>query len=239
MSNDPFKRHDISHLSPSSLNTWRASPGIWALRYLGKVKDDSSPSMLRGTAVENGFTALLRGEKLEAATDAALQSYDMNVQGEISEERDLIAPMLEQCLKWQAPGPLNASQMKVEHWFDGLPVPVIGYLDFAFEGIDVDLKTTKACPSTPRSDHVRQVSLYRAARMRRGGLLYVTGKRSQYFDIDDKLMDNALYELKADALSLMSFLARFDTAREVIQSLPMDRSHFMFPTQPINYLLAG
>jgi hypothetical protein len=242
MSNDPFKRHGIEHLSPSALNTWRASPGIWALRYLGKIRDDGNAAMWRGSAVENGLAAIFRGTKLEEATDIAHQAFDLNAQGEIAEdisaERELIAPMLKQCLLWMPPSPLNAAQLKVEHWVEGLPIPIVGYLDFAFEGIDVDLKTTKACPSTPRSDHIRQVALYRAARNRRGGVLYVTGKRSQYFEIDNQLMDNALYELKADALSLMSFLARFDTAREVIQSLPMDRSHFMFPTQPINYLLA-
>lgn len=233
MSNDPFKRHGIEHLSPSSLNTWRASPGIWALRYLGKIKDDSNPSMLRGTAVENGFSALLRGSKLDAAVDLAHQNYDLNVQGEISEERDLIEPMLKQCLLWPVPGPINATQIKVSYQFDSLPVPIVGYLDFAFDGIDVDLKTTKSCPSAPRSDHVRQVALYRVARKRRGGVLYVTGKRHQYFEIDSQMMENAIDELHADALSLMSFLGRFQTAREAIQCLPMDRSHFMFPTKPI------
>jgi hypothetical protein len=34
MSNDPFARHGIKHLSPSSLNMWRNSPGIWTLKYL-------------------------------------------------------------------------------------------------------------------------------------------------------------------------------------------------------------
>lgn len=237
MSNDPFKRHGIEHLSPSALNTWRASPGVWALRYLGKMRDDGNAAMWRGTAVENGMAALLRGTNLEAATSAAHQSFDMNAAGEvaeeITEERALIAPMLKQCLLWNAPSPLNASQLKVEHWFEDVSVPVIGYLDFSFEGIDVDLKTTKACPSSPRSDHVRQVSLYRVARKRNGGILYVTGKRQQYFDIDSQSMEMALNDLHADALSLMSFLSRVDSAREAIQSLPMDRSHFMFPTKPV------
>lgn len=245
MSNDPFSRHGIKHLSPSALNTWRASPGIWALRYLGNIKDDGNAAMWRGSAVENGLAAIFRGAKLEEAIDIAEQAFDLNAQGEIAEEisaeRDLIAPMLKQCLHWTPPSAFNAAQLKVEHYFEGLSVPVIGYLDFAFDGIDVDLKTTKACPSSPRSDHVRQVALYRVARRRHGGILYVTGKRHQYFEIDSQMMENALNELHADALSLMSFLARFQTAREAIQCLPMDRSHFMFPTKPIptDLLMAG
>jgi hypothetical protein len=63
---------------------------------------------------------------------------------------------------------LSASSLNLwmaNHWFDRVPVPLVGYLDFAFTAdIDIDLKTTRACPSWPRGNHVRQVALYRAAR---------------------------------------------------------------------------
>ena len=233
MSNHPFERFGISHLSPSSLNCWRASPGVWALRYLSKIRDDGNAAMWRGSAVEAGMAALLRGAKLDEATTLALQSFDLNSQGDITgelgSERDLIEPMLTECLKWQAPSALNATQLKIEHWFEHIPIPVIGYLDLAFDGIDVDLKTTKACPSSPRPDHVRQVSLYRASRERLGGLLYVTAKRHAYFPVDDDMMARGLSDLESDALSLMNFLSRCDDRRAAIKSLPMDVDHFMFP----------
>lgn len=240
-----FARFSIDHLSPSSLNLWRSAPGVWALRYIAKIKDDGSPAMWRGTAVENGLAALLRGRTLDSATTIAHQSFDLNAKDypdDATEERDLIAPMVEQCSRWKAPSTLNATQLRVEYFFDPIPVPIVGYLDFGFEGIDIDLKTTKACPSTPRADHVRQVSIYRAARNRSGGLLYVTGKRHQYFGVDDDAMNEALSELHADALSLNNFLARCDAREDVLRSLPVDYDHFRAPKVKIplsEILLAG
>jgi hypothetical protein len=238
-----FQRFGIEHLSASSLNLWHASPGIFALRYLAKIKDDGNSAMWRGSAVENGLAVLLHGQPLDSAIEHAHQAFDLNAQGVIDDdgERELIAPMLEQCSKWKAPSDLLSTQLKIEHWFDPVPIPVIGYLDFSFENIDIDLKTTKACPSTPRSDHVRQVSIYRAARNKAGGLLYVTNKRHAYFDVPDDAMNEALSELHADALSLNNFLARCETRDDALKSLPVDWSHFQAPKTkvPLAEILAG
>lgn len=244
MTSNSFTRHGISHLSASSLNLWRSAPGVFALRYLAGIKDAGNASMWRGSAVENGMAALLRGADITQACSIAYQAFNMNAQGEdeADAERNLIYPMLAECQKWKPPGPLNAAQLKVEHWLEDVPIPVIGYLDFAFDGIDIDLKTTKACPSTPRPDHVRQVSLYRAARGRNGGVLYVTAKRHAYFDIDDDMMERALGDLQADALSLSNFLARCDTKEDALRSLPMDWEAFQAPKIKVplaQILLAG
>jgi hypothetical protein len=241
-----FQRFGIDHLSPSSLNLWRSGPGIWVLRYIGKLKDGGNAAMWRGTAVEQGFAALLRSKDLGMAKTVAENSFHLNSRGEISDEidaeRDLIDPMLEQCLRWKQPSDLNATQIKVEHWFDPLPIPVVGYLDFAFEETDVDLKTTKTCPSKPRADHVRQVSLYRAARSRQGGLLYVTDKRHAYFPVDDDMMERALGDMHSDALSLNNFLARCETREDALRSLPVDWDHYQAPKVKVpleQILLAG
>ncbi len=192
---------------------------------------------------------MLRGQHLEKALDVAYATFDLNARerkadlnlGDITPEADLIEPMLEQCAKWKPPGPLNATQLKIEYYFDPVPIPVIGYLDLAFESVDIDLKTTKACPSKPRPDNVRQVALYRAARNKAGGLLYVTDKRHSYFDVDDATMNEAIAELHADALSLNNFLARCETKDDALKSLPVDWSHFQAPKVkiPLNTLLAG
>ena len=240
-------RFGIEHLSPSSLNLWRSSPGLWALRYVAKIKDDGNAAMWRGKAVEDGFAALLRGTDIRAAQSMALQTFDQNAQGESSDtidaEREMIGPMIfSASLGWQKPGPLNATQLKVEHWFDDVPVPVIGYLDFAFDGVDVDLKTTKACPSTPRPDHVRQVALYRAARGRDAGILYVTAKKHQYFHIDDDTCERALGDLQSCALALTQFLDRMPSKKDVLRCLPMDSDHYAFPKLKVplaEVLLAG
>jgi hypothetical protein len=228
-----FARHGIEHLSPSSLNLWRDSPGIWALRYLKRIKDEGSAAMWRGTAVENGLAGLLRGVPIDEACTMAEMNFLQNSAGEVSEdidtERELIAPMVKECSRWQPPSDLNATQIKVEYFFDAVPIPVIGYVDFCFDGIDVDLKTTKACPSSPRPDHIRQVSLYRAARNRKGALLYVTGKRHAPYEITDDMFNGAMADMHNDAVSLYQFLGKFESADDVVRCLPMNRDHFRFP----------
>lgn len=243
--NHSFARFGLNHLSPSSINLWIASPGLFALRYIGKVSDKGGAAMWRGSAVEDGIRAVLLG-KTNDAIALAHNSFDMNAQGEstdeIDAERALIAPMIEQCIKWSPPSALNAVQLRTEHFFDPIPIPVIGYLDLAFDGIDIDLKTTKAIPSAPRPDHVRQVALYRAARGRAGGLLYVSSKRHAYYDVDDESMEIALEELRAAALSMQNFLARMDSREDVLRSLPVDYSDFRAPKTKVplsEILLAG
>lgn len=240
-----FQRHGIDHLSCSSLGLWRSAPGIWAVRYLAKVNDGGNAAMWRGSAVENGLAIFLRTGDMEKACVAALATFDQNSMGELSNEidaeRKLIVPMLEECGNWHPISPLNATQLRVEHYLDNIPIPIIGYLDFAFEFGDVDLKTTKACPSVPRPENVRQVSLYRAARGRGGGLLYVTTKKHAYFDVDDESMEKSLSDLTADALSLRNFLARCDSKEDALRSLPIDYDNFRAPKTkvPLAHILSA
>ena len=219
-----FERHGIRHLSASSLNLWAALPGLWALRYLCGFRDQAGPAATCGNAVEDALKAILHGRGDPLA--AALQTFDNNMQGEISDaisaERAIIPGMVEQCKLWQPPGPVMASQMKVEFWIDGIAIPIIGYVDFCFEDTDVDLKTTKACPSKPKADHVRQVAMYRTARKKRGKLLYVTEKKHAEFEVTDEMRDAALAEIShtAQALELLSVRLRVGARRA---ALPADR----------------
>jgi hypothetical protein len=130
-------------------------------------------------------------------------------------------------------------QLRIEHCFDDVPVPLVGFLDFAFvTGIDVDLKTTRARPSQPRGNHVRQVALYRAARQRRGGLLYVTDKKFAYFEIDDAYAQAGLDDLRAAALSLSQFLAKVSDTEEALACLPYNPDDFRTtPKSPVDSLL--
>jgi hypothetical protein len=223
---NPLQRYGIGHLSPSSLNLWRASPGLWSARYLAGLKDENA-AMWRGHAVETGLARLLRGGSTGEARSDALDLFEANATGEAAEhietERNRIIPMLDTAATWKAPAKLTATQLRVEYRFSGVPVPIIGFIDFAFaDGIDVELKTTKARPSKPRADHVRQVALYRAARERRGGVLYVTDKRFAFYEIDDEDVRPALADLEAAALSLTRFLDRIRCARDALSCLPID-----------------
>jgi hypothetical protein len=224
-----FEKHSISHLSPSSLNEWMNNPLIWSIRYLGKHRDDYAPAAWRGQAVEDGLTAVLRGGD---GAGVAAATFEKNALGEASDEveaeRKLVAPMLAQAVKWSPPSPLMAAQVKIEHWLDGVPVPLIGYIDYTFEcGTIVDLKTTKACPSSPRANHTRQVALYRAARDNApASLLYVTEKKHACYPVGDNEAAEGLAELRCAALTLERFLSVVDGAQDAMHMLPLNTDDF-------------
>jgi hypothetical protein len=86
----------------------------------------------------------------KVGTPAACNTFELNALGEASDEvegeRRLILPMLDRAAGWPCQGELAATQVRIEHWFEGIPVPIIGFVDFALmDDIDIDLKTTKAC----------------------------------------------------------------------------------------------
>jgi hypothetical protein len=244
---NPFEKHGIGHLSPSSLNLFIAQPGIWAWRYLARQKEASNERMIRGNAVEAGFVAALRGADWSDALEHAHSVFWVNFcaeSPEAIEQGKLIEPMLHQCLTWhdavfatlraQETFDLRAAQIKVEHWFDDVPVPVMGYVDLAFDGVDIDLKTTMRCPSKPDNSHVRQVSLYRAARNKPGGLLYVTDKKHAYFGVTDEMMAKGLEEFSDAARRVTKLLGAFEKPDDILAILPIDYDDFRAPKERVD-----
>ncbi len=233
---DPFTRFGIRHLSASSLNAWRGSPALWALKYLWSVREDAGPKAWRGTAVEAGLEAFLRfGRKdgaLEAATAATQQTFEANAQGDLSEEVETERAALNDYLTGALAGAfpllnkeLVATQLRTELWLDRIPVPVIGYADFVFGDASlIDLKTTLRIPSEPKPEHARQVAIYMAASENTGGLLYVSPKKFTPYQVEDR--DQHIRALTRDAQSLMWFLRRCEDKADAIRSLPADVDHY-------------
>lgn len=222
-----YSRHGITHVSASSLNLWAEHPGLWALRYLGGIKDIDSPAAWRGKAVEDGLTAMLHGRD---AVSTALATFEANAQGEVSDdisaERRLIEPMCKQLSNIKFGGELIGTQVKIEHWLDGVPIPFLGFIDFNFDDGVVDLKTTMRCPSSPKIGHIRQVALYSAAKEKPASLLYVTDKKYANYPIGDNECAKALDELRSYALSLERFLSRVDSAVDALHCLPINPDDF-------------
>jgi hypothetical protein len=228
-----FQKFGIERLSPSSLNLWNAAPGLWSLRYLGKFFDEAGPAAWRGRAVEIGLQSWFIRKDGDEAYAQALQAFEKDAQGladdETEEELALVAPMLDIAIQSAAslPSPYFGAQTKVEYSFDGVDVPVIGYIDFVLEdGSIFDLKTTKRCPSEPKADHTRQVALYMAAKNCAGSLLYVTDKRSAHYPIEPEAAKAAMESMRRDALALQAFLASQSDARSAIRCLPMNEDDF-------------
>jgi len=228
---NPFDRFGIKHLSPSSLNTYAANPSLWVGKYLMGWKDDMGPSAHRGTAIEAGLDFWLYKREREEAIQTAYRQFAMLTDGLADEdheaERDNLEPMLLQAIAAMkdAPAP-NARQMSVEHWVDGIEVPIIGYVDYLFDDYGLDLKTTKSCPSAIRPDHARQCALYAKCKNKPFKLLYVTAKRSSLLPLGDNEAALHLRDLERQARAVRHLLRKSETAEDAARFFAPERSDF-------------
>jgi len=206
-----FERHNIRHLSPSSLSLYRSDPGLWARRYLLKWQDSAGPAAWRGSAVEAGLAAVLHGQN--DFREKARERFELDAQGLADEatekQRQLIGPMLDVAIEAASSdfSPRPALQIKIEHWLDGIPVPLLMYLDFGFQDFDMDLKTTERIPSEPREDHLFQIGLYHAARKRPQKVLYVSAKKFALYDVTDEHAAAAVRDAVNAARALERYLS--------------------------------
>ena len=218
MTKNPFSRYDIDHLSPSSLNLYAAEPAFWSLVYLHGHKDETGPAAWRGSAVEAGVDAWLYKRDLQEATQAGINSFEANALGELSRpidaERGLVPAMVKQaCGALQSCPEPTARQLKIEYWFDGIEVPVIGFVDYEFEGHGFDLKTVRRMPSEMPPRHARQIALYAAARKKPYSGLYVTDKKAEVKQVEDA--ETHLKRLQWYAHSIRRLLSIFSDKHDV------------------------
>jgi PD-(D/E)XK nuclease superfamily len=216
---DPFAKHGITHLSASSMSLYRNEPALWVLRYLYGFKDEVGASAWRGTAVEQAVDRLLYEATCteEQAIALALQNFEINAQGDLSEETDkerkVIPDIVKQAAQIMRPfGIPVARQFKIEHFLDGIEVPVIGYVDYLWPDHLIDLKTTLRMPSEPRPDHAAQVAIYSAATGRKASLAYVTPKKAAVYPVED--MTQPLWTVHRSAHAVRALLTKTDTREE-------------------------
>mgnify|MGYP003133205312 CR=1 FL=1 len=225
-SNNPFKAHSINYLSPSSINTYISDPSMWVAKYLFGVKSAGGASAMRGIAEE-----FVLAEKLEKGTfdfnlletkfmslcvDASLDLGDIKVE----KERNALnkyGTILDENFKYDN---LKDYQEKVEVQIDDLPVPIMGYIDFRFEGKIVDLKTSSRMPTRPTEAQKRQMALYSMAYPKDSvDLFFVTPKEYKVFTL--KNLTEYKKQLKKVAFGIQKFLSISDDKHEL--------ASFVFP----------
>src|SRR5262249_3746851 len=135
---NPFERHGIGHLSPSSLALFRNSPALWCLKYLWHVQDDEMPFAWRGKAVEAAVDAIVMdNESDDSATELAMAVFESEAGGELTQEvnreRNAIPDMVRRASPlFRRLGKPIARQRRVEVWLDAIEVPVIGFADYEY-----------------------------------------------------------------------------------------------------------
>jgi hypothetical protein len=192
---NPFAPYGIDHLSPSTCNTFAASPALFVLQKCMKLKTPVGAAAHRGTSVETGVAFGLND--LSASVDTCVQvAMDQfrtltatNTDPRREKEEASIAGFVATGLAELRPyGKPTALQGSVSLPVPGCAVPIIGFCDFEWEhlGVGTDLKTTHACPSEISLTHARQVSLYKVARgWKEARVSYVTPKKSATYKLEN------------------------------------------------------
>ena len=237
MSANAFERHNIRHLSASSVNLWNMQPAAWICEKLLLKPLGVGRAAHRGIAAEKGVAEGLLDPKkdVEECVKVALDHYDFFVERrfEADKEREAIPGIVETALAELRPyGPAVKTQQPVEWRCDGIDVPFIGFVDFCWDrhGILIDLKTQLRLASDIKAGHARQVALYCTGKLANmdARLAYVTPKACAVYGLEDPRAHLAC--LRRIALSLGRFLALSDDKEELAQLVTPDLDHFLWNT---------
>lgn len=237
MTTSSFERHNIGHLSASSINLFVAAPSLWLMEKVVGIKGKVGAAAHRGSAVESGISHGLfdHSASAEACQAVAMASFDrltaLSGDSRREKERDMIPGMIEQGLALREKGnpmrPNLSDQHKIEVRLEGVPVPIIGYLDFEFADEVIDTKTTNKIPSEMPAGHARQFSLYKHAKMnKRMRGAYISPKRMEIHTLTREQYEKSLAEIVAMSQRMERFLALSDDAQELAAIIPHDPSSF-------------
>jgi len=232
MKNNPFEKHGVARLSPSSINKFRSDPAKWLVNIAGYRDTAYAPAMTFGNIAEYGIThACLHPESpVEECIALSMTRYDI-VHKEIFDKglgdqydfdgcikRQLLLP---ETLRMAIPiyrnfGKLEKAQHKVEYKFDDIPIPVMGYIDMEYENCVRDIKTTGSTPKL-RSDYQRQVSFYSLATGKKAVLdyVYATKTKKELVTIPVNDVQKHIKDIHLIAKKMMNLLSFSSDIHEV------------------------
>lgn len=238
-----FQRHGIDHLSASHLNLFIAQPAMWAATYLLKKRTAVGPAAHRGTAIECGVEAGLFDPEMPVAecqkiAEAKFHSLTrLSADARIEKEREAIAPSVEIALaelrQYGVPDkPEDGRQHRIEIELDGVPVPIIGFLDFKWSGHGIigDLKSTARIPSEVSEAHCRQGAIYtRQGSNVQTRMIYVSSKKIAVYVVED--VEQHLATVTRTAKAIENFLNLSDDAELLTRCFAPDLSSFYWGDQ--------
>ena len=171
-----FEKHNIDHLSASSLNLWANAPDVWVMQYLHGKRTAMGAAAWRGICTEDAVVDILLGSDAEAALAKAEKKFDSRFpigdeattkeRGYIRDMAALAVEELQQYGKPEFSEDGRQEKISITAKGDGYEIPVIGFLDLVFpdHGLVIDLKTTTRAPSTMSAEpRIASTTLWAAA----------------------------------------------------------------------------
>jgi hypothetical protein len=236
-----FERHNIDHLSASSINLWSNAPDVWVMQYLHGIRTPMGAAPWRGICVEDAVVETLMGGSEKDAIQNALDKFDKRFligDEKTTKERELIGPMvqiaIEQLTEFGKPefpeGEDKQEKISITAKGNGWEIPVIGYLDLVYphHGIVIDLKTTGRIPSSMSAEHQLQRAIYAKAKGNMAvKFLYVSSKKASM--LEDGEPNELLAQAKVQITRMEAFLSALDK----------DTAKAIVPVQPNSFYWSG
>lgn len=234
---NPFEHHGIDHLSASQINLFCASPALWVMEKILKKRSRVGCAAHRGNSAEAGIIAgLLNPDKpVEECQEEANAQYrrlaalssDPNKEKEGNAVPLIVAQGVQELRPYGVP---SSVQGKIEHQFDDLSIPVVGYYDVAWDnhGILLDIKTQLRLSSQIKTGHARQVALYKAALSDNldTRISYITDKKAATYSLENyKEHVAALHRI---ALTMQRFVSLSRDGQELAGLVVPDTDTFYF-----------
>ena len=231
-SNNPFKVHNIEHLSASKINSWINYPAMFIATTLCGVKSKVGAGAFRGTSVEYALEKKLSNkdynhniidEFLYSKFDSECLENNISIYSErASKERKGLSSYYYQAISlYNDFGEPQHYQHKIYYSLhDDLPIPFLGFIDFVFEDSIRDTKTTARMPSAPSQGHQRQLAIYsKAFPEKELWLDYITPKKSVSYKVNN--VEQRINEVIKVAFGLQKFLS--------ISSDPFELASMVYP----------
>ena len=238
--NNPFDQFDIEHLSASSINLFIQDVPLFIVRYLAKHKSPTNPAMLRGTVIDHCIGNKTSIEEAQKEFKK-LMNYEKKKGNVFDKEKaDTEYNNIERYLEIGIPfyeklGEPVSYQERVELQYDDLPIPIIGFIDMAYEDCIRDIKTTARRPTTLLAPVQRQLAIYAFCKEKArayADYLYVTKTKAEVITLEVDDIDMRLNEVYRVALAMMNLLQNNDINSLVDQFYP-DFSNWMWSDSDI------
>ena len=226
--------HGIAHLSPSSINAYVAQPAAWVMERLLLKRAPVGCAAHRGTASEAGIVMGLL-DPTAAIPDCvahALTEYDRltapSADTNLTKERDGIPGIVATAIPELRAYGIPQTQLRVDRIIDGVPVPVMGFIDLHWpeHGLTLDIKTTFRVPSNITTAHARQVATYVHSTNHQARIAYCSPKKITVYALDDTATPIA--EAVQIAQRMDRFLAISADPHELASLLVPDTDHYFY-----------
>lgn len=226
-----FEKHNVTHLSASSINEFIANPQKWILRVSGYKDIYGGPAMWRGSATDNAICKALEDDEftLQDAIRFSVNNFDdlwrksvdhtdIDLQ-KVESEKSSLFKYVETAFEHYRKRPHKpiSIQKRISFSLDPQFPEIIGFIDFLYEDVVCDMKTVARLPSETPDSVNRQLSIYSFAEKKPAIVDYVhcTKTSSQVISREIKDLEHHFNVVSNALVSMKNLLGFSDDIKEI------------------------